>query len=394
MIYPISLLSGGIYKHIVKPILFRVHPDKMHADMITIAARVQKINLLRRLLRTCWDSEHPALQQKLLGIEFNNPLGLSAGLDNDAKILGVTSAIGFGQTEFGSITFEKCAGNPHPWFYRLPKTKSIVVNKGLANDGTKKILKRLSGYSQKQICDMKINVNVAYTNKKQTKTEREAIADYVGSFKLINDYIQSGQMPRISLADLNISCPNTYGGEPFTTPVKLERLLKALDAIKLQIPLFIKMPVDKTPAEFDKLLDVILRHDVQGVTIANLFKNRAETQLADDLPDSVGGNLSGRPTFTKSNQLIAQTYQKCTGKLVITGVGGVFTAEDAYAKIRAGANLVEMVTGLMFEGPQVVGQINRGLVKLVKRDGLKNIAEAVGLDAKKVFWLVAGACAS
>ena len=138
------------------------------------------------------------------------------------------------------------------------------------------------------------------------------------------------------------------------------------------------MPIDKTEAEFAALIDVILKHNVQGVTIANLWKGRKKATLSDDLPDSVPGNLSGKPTFEKSNQLIALTYKKCGDELIISGVGGVFSAEDAYEKIRAGASLVEMVTGLMFEGPQIVGQINRGLVKLLERDGYKNISEAVG----------------
>ena len=373
MIVAISKLSGVIYKHIAKPILFKMTPDAAHSKMITAGSAVQKFGFLRWLMRWSWAYQNPEkLSQTLCGLEFQNPLGLSAGLDKNFEITGVVNAIGFGQMEGGSITFKPCSGNPKPWFYRLPKTKSIVVHVGLANQGATKNLKRLNKYADAQIGQMQMNVSVAYTNEEKTKTEKEAIADYVGTLNLIK------KSRRTNLVTMNISCPNTYGGEPFTTPAKLEKLLSAVDRVGLEIPVFIKMPIDKTEAEFAALIDVILKHNVQGVTIANLFKDRKKAKLSDELPDSVPGSLSGKPTFEKSNQLIKLAYKKAGDKLVISGVGGVFSAEDAYEKIRAGASLVEMVTGLMFEGPQIVGQINRGLVKLLERDGYKNISEAVG----------------
>jgi dihydroorotate dehydrogenase (fumarate) len=379
MIYPISWLSGVLYRRAFKPILFRMSPDKVHDGMIRLGAATQKIPPLRGLMRGCWSYQKPEiLAQNLCGLEFVNPLGMSAGLDKNFEIAGVASAIGFGQIEGGSITFKKCRGNDRPWFYRLPKSKSIVVHVGLANQGVKKILARIERYRPQQIGQMQVNISVAYTNEKKTATTAQAIADYVGSLEQIRDASAA------QLVTLNISCPNTYGGEPFTTPARLEKLLRAVDAVGLNVPLFVKMPSDKPPAEFDKLLDVILHHNVQGVTISNLFKDRSRVNLADDLPVHVPGNLSGRPTFETSNQLIAQTYRKCGDKLIISGVGGVFSPADAYAKIRAGASLVEMVTGLLFEGPQIVGQINRGLAKLLQRDGFSHISEAVGIDAASV----------
>ena len=350
-------------------------PDAAHDKMITAGSALQRVGFLRGLMRWSWTYQNSEkLSQTLCGLKFQNPLGLSAGLDKNFEIAGVVSAIGFGQMEGGSITFQPCAGNPKPWFYRLPKSKSLVVNAGLANQGAHKILDRLHRYSNRQIGNMRINVSVAYTNQKQTCTEKEAIADYIGSLELIKKH------PGVDLVTLNISCPNTYGGEPFTTSAKLGRLLTAVDNVGLNIPVFIKMPIDKTDDEFAALIDTILKHNVKGVTISNLFKDRANAVLAETLPDSVPGNLSGKPTFDRSNQLIRIAYKKSKGQLVISGVGGVFSAEDAYTKIRSGANLVQMVTCLMFEGPQIVGQINRGLVKLLERDGFATISEAVGAD--------------
>ncbi len=378
MIYPISLLSGTIYRQLAKPLLFRASPDKVHADMIKVGSFVQRFRFLNWLMRVSWSYKNDEyLKQEILGQDFANPIGMSAGLDKNFEIAAIANSIGFGQIEGGSVTFEECAGNERPWFYRLPKTKSIVVNVGLANKGVKFALGRISKYNPKQLGQMRINVSVAYTNSKRTKSEADAIADYVGSLKLIN------KDTRVNFVTLNISCPNTYGGEPFTTPEKLERLLMQIDKVRLQKPLFVKMPIDKSDKEFESLLGVISKHNVQGVTISNLFKNRSQAELKDNLPDDIAGNLSGKPTFDRSNELIRIAYKKFGDKLIISGVGGVFTAEDAYIKIRAGASLVEMVTALMFEGPQVVGQINRGLVKLLKRDGYENISQAIGVDVER-----------
>ena len=182
----------------------------------------------------------------------------------------------------------------------------------------------------------------------------------------------------VPLYEVNVSCPNTYGGEPFTTPVRLEKLLSAIDELRLAKPVFIKLPTDKSWTQFKALLRVIDNHRVAGLTIGNLVKNRAKLKHPDKLSSDVKGNLSGLPAQKITTELIYKTYEAYRDRFVIIGVGGVFTAVDAYEKICAGASLVAMVTALMFEGPQVVGEINEGLVKLLDRDGFATITEAIG----------------
>jgi dihydroorotate dehydrogenase (fumarate) len=143
------------------------------------------------------------------------------------------------------------------------------------------------------------------------------------------------------------------------------------------------MPIDLTWTKFKSLLDVIVKHDVAGVTIANLSKDRSKVKFLDDLPETVEGSFSGKPTWVDSNNLIKQTYKAYGEKLVIIGVGGIFTAEDAYTKIKLGASLVELITGILFNGPQLAAEINDGLLKLLDEDGFTNISEAIGIDAKK-----------
>ncbi|AHB42542.1 dihydroorotate dehydrogenase 2, nonfunctional [Candidatus Saccharibacteria bacterium RAAC3_TM7_1] len=367
----VSVVTGFAYKRMIKPVLFRFSPDKVHDRMIRSGARLQCHQSVRTLLVKSLRYDNPVrLQQTLHGITFPTPIGLSAGLDKNFELVPLMHAVGFGFMEGGSITLRPCAGNPRPWFYRLPKSKSLVVHAGLANHGAPEIIGRLRTDARHLPTGFPLNVSVAKTNSPEAVSDTDAISDYVGSLSLLKT-AGIGAM-----YTLNISCPNTYGGEPFTTPAKLDKLLAEVDKLKLQKPVFIKMPIDLTWDKFCHLLKVAEQHKVAGVTIGNLTKRRES--LRDRLPQSVKGHLSGLPTREQSTYLIHQTYQKFGDRFTIIGVGGVFSAADAYDKIRHGAHLVELVTGIIFEGPQLVGQVNRDLVKLLERDGFRNVAEAVG----------------
>ncbi len=365
-----------VYKKGLKPILFRRQPDNVHHALLKHGTTVQKSSIARSMTKKAWAySNEPYLQQEVFGLRFTNPVGLSAGFDKNFELVPLLKSVGFGFMEGGSVTFRPCDGNPKPWFYRLPKSKSLVVYAGLANEGVEVVTERLLSYPATTFTNFPINISVAKTNSKQAASETDAIEDYLGSLR----HIQQAAIG--DMLTLNVSCPNTYGGEPFTTPKKLDRLLARVDSLSLQKPVFIKMPAELPWDEFKKLLEVASQHSVTGVTISNLAKDRGAAQLMDPLPNSVKGNLSGKPTFELSNDLIKKTYQAYGDKFVIIGVGGIFSAEDAYTKIKLGATLVELITGMIFEGPQLIGQINKGLVALLKADGYKNISEAIGVDA-------------
>ncbi len=361
--------TRGLYKHAVKPLLFRRHPDDVHGDLITLAKITQRIPLVN-VMSGIWAYRSPRLRQTLWNMPFDNPLGLAAGLDKNVDMLPTMRRVGFGWMTGGSVTALPCLGNKKPWFQRLPDQQSLIIHAGLPNEGVQRIATRLAG----QTGEYPLCISVAKTNIPETADDEGAIADYVAGFRAVKD------LPSVRLLELNISCPNTHGGEPFTTPDRLDALLSAIDALELTKPLLIKMPIDKAWPELSGLLDVITRHNVQGVTIGNLRKDRAGLDIHEP---AIPGGLSGMPTRDISTQLIRQTYQYYGDKLTIVGVGGIFSSEDAYAKIRAGASLLGMITGLIYEGPQTVGEINAGLAALLERDGLANIADAIGLDAKK-----------
>lgn len=375
MIPMMSSVSSKAYTKTVKPLLFKQKPDTVHERLLQAGANLQRLRVVRSLVHGVWAYENSArLGQDVLGIHFRNPIGLSAGFDKNFELPPMIKSIGFGFMEGGSLTYEPCTGNPKPWFYRLPKTKSIVVYAGLANQGVTKIINRIKSYTPSTFTDFPLNISVAKTNSKATANEADAIADYIGSLSQIKKAAVG------SMVTLNISCPNTYGGEPFTTPGMLERLLQKVDDIHMPQPIFIKMPADLSWPSFDELLVVAAKHRVAGITISNLAKDRGQVKLMDPLPETVKGGLSGKPTWELSNNLIRQTYKKYHGRFVIIGVGGVFSAEDAYTKIKLGATLVELITGIIFEGPQLIGQINQGLVALLKQDGYQTIGEAIGVD--------------
>ncbi len=365
------------YGAIAKPLLFMVTPDKTHSMMIISTSVAGRIPLARGFVKTVFTRRRDArLEQQYFGIDFKTPVGLSAGFDKNGEIMPMIARLGFGFGTVGSVTALRCAGNPRPWFYRLPNTKSLVVNAGLANDGSATILKRIHNYSDKAIGQFPIVLSVAKTNSQEVCSIQTGIDDYVTTVK------RAKIEPRIKMIELNISCPNTYGGEPFTTPERLEKLLRAVDAAGPKQPITVKMPIDLQWVDFKKLLDVIVKHKVSAVTISNLHKDRKLVELKDILPDSVKGSLSGEPTWAKSNELISKTYQAYGDRLTIIGVGGIFTAEQAYDKIKLGASLVEIITGVIFIGPQLAAEINDGLIELLEHDGYTNISQAIGVDTK------------
>lgn len=372
MIRLASSFAAFTYAHAIKPLLFRCQPDTVHAQLLRLSHLRQKISFTSTYINALWAyHNNVALGQNLHTINFPNPVGLAAGFDKNIELAPTMKAVGFGFMTGGSVTFHECNGNPRPWFYRLPKQKSLVVNVGLANEGTQAVMDRLRTCGKSQFEQFPLVVSVAKTNSPEACDDPSAIADYIGSLSLLQN------QPQVSAIEINISCPNAYGGEPFTDPLRLEQLLVAVDALNIVKPVWVKMPIDLAWPEFDALLQVIVTHRVQGVTIGNLQKNRGEIP-PQDLPNEVKGNLSGLPTQAPSDELIRRTYADYGERLTIIGVGGVFSAQDAYRKICLGANLVELITGMIYEGPQLIGQINCELVELLKRDNFANISEAVG----------------
>ena len=368
-----------MYKRFVKPVLFLLTPDFAHRLIVFCGRVVQALPPVRWAIRKSWSFQDNSLQQEVDGITFYNPIGLSAGFDKNVQLSPLMEDVGFGFASGGSVTLEPRKGNRRPWFHRLPKTKSVVVYAGMPNYGLRKI-SRYIRRNRRRLDNMPTVVSVAVVANKTTRERmgtrltKEAIIDDV---KKATEYISDNKLA--SVVEINISCPNA-GKEPFIETESLDALLTTLDSVPRDVPFWVKMPHLYDVEQFNSLLKIIVQHNVQGVTVANLVKDRSKIDIKDPLTDEIRGGLSGEPTREHSLELIRHAYRNYGDRLIIVGVGGVFSAEDAYVKIKAGASLVGLITGLFFEGPRLVGRINRGLVELSRKDGFSHISEAVGAD--------------
>ncbi len=362
-------IIGLLYRKLVKPVVFLANPEHVHDAFTQIGSFLGKNFLNRKFTRILLHYKNEKLEQEIAGIKFLNPVGLSAGFDKDAHLQNILPEVGFGFMQVGSVTLHPYGGNTKPRLTRLKKSKGIVVNYGLKNIGVDKIIPRIKNHNNP---DFPLSISIAKTNCKDTASTEEAILDYYGCIK---------KLEKSDVGDfytINISCPNTFGGEPFTTAAKLEKLLAKIMTLNIEKPIFVKMPINMEWHEFKELLEIIIEHKITGVIIGNLNKDRKLDTIKDHIPKDLKGGISGTPTKELCNKLISKTYKHYGKKLIIVGVGGIFSTEDAYEKIKLGSSLVQLITGMIFQGPQLIGEINRGLVKLLEKDGFKNIHEAIG----------------
>lgn len=342
------------YSHILKPIFFLFDPLTIHETMVRIGVSISSSSLVKKILTAFFAYNHSSLQRTFKTITFINPIGLAAGFDYDGDLPHVTPALGFGFQTIGTVTLGAYEGNPSPQLVRLPKSKSILVNKGLKNGGAKKIIKKL----ENNTFNIPIGISIASTNKHYDSIQAQ-ILDICACFSLFEK-----STVRHSYYELNISCPNTFGGEPFTTKKRLTALLMALSNLKITKPVFVKMPIELEKKELKEVLDILANSFVTGVVFGNLSKNKANKHIAvkeKKLVDKFKGNLSGKPTWELSNELIRYTRKQYKDRFIIIGTGGVFSPEDAAKKLDLGADLVQLITGMIFTGPQLIGEINQYL---------------------------------
>jgi dihydroorotate dehydrogenase len=366
-------LNTFIYKHIEKPIFFLFDAERVHNFVTTIGEIIGKSSKLNGFLGRFFSPKSPKLMQNIVGITFRSPIGLAAGFDYEAKAVKVLPSIGFGFNTVGTITNLPYGGNPRPRLGRLPESKSLMVNKGFKNQGANWTAEKLKNQKFKA----PLGISIGKTNTLKIKTQKEAVEDILQAF---TTFEKSGV--NNAYYELNISCPNLYWDISFYPPNNLDELLTEMDKLKIKKPIFIKMPINETNQAVRKMLDVISRHKIKGVIFGNLQKDRTNPYLVKEEIKWKVGNFSGLPTQKRSDELISLAFKYYGKKLIIIGCGGVFSAEDAYRKIKLGASLVQLITGLIYEGPLLVADINRKLPVLLKNDGFKNISEAVGVENK------------
>jgi len=353
------------YRHMAKPVFFRQDPETVHDRMTALGRVLAATAPTRALTRALLRYDDPVLETTVAGVRFTNPVGLAAGFDKNAHLWNILPDVGFGFAELGSITGKACAGNPKPRLWRMPEHGALQVYYGLKNDGASAVAARLYGAHPRMV----LGISAAKTNSPDTVDPEAAVADYgavLDAFRDIAHYFT-----------INISCPNAYGGQPFTDPSLLDRLLTAADARALTQPVFVKLSPDLTEPQQDAVLEVIGGHRIAGLVCTNLTKDHAKMGLdASVLPGK--GGVSGHAVRALAEAQLARLYGQTRGKYALIGVGGIFSADDAYRRIRLGASLVQLITGMVYRGPQLIGSLNRGIAARLKRDGFASVAEAVG----------------
>jgi dihydroorotate dehydrogenase len=371
-----NLILQMLYR-IFRPLIFLMDPEQAHYTLKKLGVFLGSNALTRLIASLLFNYSHKSLNTRVDGVSYRNPIGLSAGFDKDGELTKVYPSMGFGLAELGSFTGEVCPGNPGKRLFRMVKSKAIVVWYGLNNQGAEKISERLANVD---FGSLRVGINAAKSNVTPEFDLQESIRDYLKTlmlFKDVGDYFT-----------INISCPNTQDGEPFVDASNLKALLTAVNANIRPItdkPIYVKLAADMTLVEIDTIIDGCIEHNMDGVVLTNLAKPETNQEhVAAEYPSNLGllpkgkGAMSGLPLQRISTNVIRHVYRKTRGQLTIIGVGGIFSAKDAYEKITSGANLCHMITTMIFDGPQNISEINRGLVKLLKADGFTSIEQAVG----------------
>jgi dihydroorotate dehydrogenase len=347
------------FYRLVRPLLRALSPETAHR--VTVAA------LAAGLAGHARTPDPPSLGQRLWGLDFPNPIGIAAGFDKDARAREALLGLGFGFVETGTVTPRPQPGNPKPRVFRLDEDGAVINRMGFNSGGLDALVARMSGRDHGEGI---VGVNIG-----RNRDSADAAADYLEGVRRaapVADYLV-----------VNVSSPNTPGLRDLQARAVLEGLLRQLIDARAEtgvnIPLLVKIAPDLTPEERADIAAVALATAIDGIVVANTTVARAPELRSRDAQEA--GGLSGRPLFAASTALLAEMYRLTQGRLPLIGVGGVASASEAYAKIRAGASLVQLYTALIFHGPALIGEIKTGLAEVLRRDGFASIGEAVGVDA-------------
>lgn len=362
---------------LLRGLIFRLDSERAHNLAMRAAGLIPPLSGLIRLSLTFNDSR---LEQQVFGQTFSNPIGLAAGFDKSGVRVNAWTHLGFGFMEIGSVSAQPAPGNPKPRAFRLVYDEAIINRMGLNNDGAEVVRTRLESQKKRTI---PLGINVAKTHIPGLYGDT-AIEDFIvgaRTFAPLADYLV-----------LNVSCPNTEDGKTFEEPDALNKLLEALipevRAIAPEVPVLVKL----SPAgiagggslDFGPLEDIVrisLSHRVNGFVATNTASDRVNLITDPVRVSQIGrGGLSGAPLTSRSLETTRRLYELTEGRVPIIGVGGIYSAETAYARIRAGATLIQLYTGLIYYGPRLVVRILRGLIPLLEKDGFSSIADAVGAD--------------
>lgn len=345
-----------MYKHILKPILFQFNPETAHNLLFSLLTFLRHIPGARAIMRAIYKKDSPKLAREVFGLNFPNPVGLAGGLDKNGEFYNYMADYGFGFVEIGSLTPKPQDGNPKPRCFRVPQDKAIINRFGINNKGVKNAVEHL----KKERPEVIVAANIS---KNTTSINEDAAKDYETSFALLYDFVD--------MFVVNVSCPNVVGltalqDISFLSDI-VDRLLDLRRYYDTYRPILLKVSPDLSREQMDDIIDYCLRSGIDGIVAGNTTRSRDGLTIPQSKIDEIGnGGMSGAPVHKKNLELVRYIHTKSQGRLPIIGVGGIMSGKDAQAMIEAGASLVEIYSGFIYEGPGLVKNIITHLENTVK----------------------------
>jgi dihydroorotate dehydrogenase len=360
-----------LYKKLIRPLLFIGDPENTHEHTLAL---LSKLTPFEGVLEQVFSVQDPRLRVKIDSLTFSNPVGLAGGFDKNGVAIRTIASFGFGFMEIGAVTALAQPGNPKPRLYRLPEDQALINRLGFNNEGAAAIARRLRALREDgKPLKIPLGINLGRSKIVETK---DAVKDFISAFDQL--------FPFGDFFTLNVSSPNTPQLRDLQEKNLLRDLLQAIQERNHDLagrsgvqpkPILVKIAPDMELAQADDIVEVALAEKISGLIATNATAFLRETLKSGS---NEPGGLSGKPLKALATSFVRHLYRAVGGKLPIIGVGGIFSAEDAYEKIKAGATAVQIYTGFVYEGPGAVKRINQGLIRLMEREGYRSIAEAVG----------------
>ena len=352
----LEIIILQVYKYLLKPLLFTWKPESAHHFTFSLMSTFFNLPGIKGIVRGLFNFEDDSLKRTVFGLTFKNPVGLAAGLDKDAKLIDELSLLGFGFIEIGTLTPKPQDGNPQPRLFRLPAEKALLNRMGFNNGGVEEAVKRL----KKRKSRVLIGGNIG---KNKTTTNEDAISDYLFCLEVLHPYVD--------YFVVNVSSPNTPNLRELQEKEPLKKLLLAVraenDKKEKPKPILLKIAPDLTNGQLDDIVEIVGETKIDGVIATNTTIDRSVLDVDKELALQLGdGGISGAPLKTRSTEVIRYLNEKSGGGFPIIGVGGISSARDAIEKLEAGASLVQVYSGMIYEGPGLIREVKEGLAQYYK----------------------------
>jgi dihydroorotate dehydrogenase len=346
-----------MYKLFIRPILFLVDPEKVHYIVFRLLKVFAAVPGISGLFRSMFSVKSPLLEREVFGIRFKNPVGLAAGFDKDAKLIDELGSLGFGSVEIGTLTPKAQPGNEKPRLFRLPKDQALINRMGFNNEGAGAAINRL----KKRRSDVIVGGNIG---KNKVTPNENALDDYGYCFEALYEHVD--------YFVVNVSSPNTPGLRDLQEKEPLQRLLQYVKNLSqskpLPKPVLLKIAPDLTVTQLDDVIEILQVTKVDGVIATNTTISREQLITPKEEVSAIGnGGLSGKPLTKRATEVIRYLRTKLGPKFPIIGVGGIMTVEDALEKLDAGADLIQLYTGFIYEGPGLVKDINKAIIQRMQK---------------------------